>query len=93
MLVLFASNHNKKYAYRQKYEEKDLHLKCVEHLGLFALEKADNVTPHLMIECLSRLLSRAEEFRPILKGSHLFVTTYFSVHESDGEMCIPWNWK
>lgn len=87
-------------------------------LGLYALEKADNITPSLMIDCLNRLLSRAEELSPVLVGSHLWVTTYYSVQvirqgiklfyrncikscvlqlscnmQSDGEICIPWNWK
>ncbi len=77
---------------REKYEEKGLHSKCMEQLGLFQLDKADNITPNLMIDCMTRLLSRAEELYPILNGSHLWITTYYSV-QSDGEICIPWNWK
>lgn len=42
--------------YREKYEERDLHSRCMIELGLYALEKADNVTPSLMIDCLNRLL-------------------------------------
>lgn len=78
--------------FREKYEEKDLHSRCLKELGLFALEKADNITPSLMIDCLSRLLSRAEELYPVLTGTHVWITTYYSV-QSDGEICIPWNWK
>jgi len=77
---------------REKYEERELHAKCMESLNLYALEKADNITPSLMIDCLTRLLSRSAELQPVLSGSHLWITTYYSV-QMDGEVCIPWNWK
>lgn len=77
---------------REKYTEKDLHEKCVKEFNLVALQKDDNVTPTLMIECCSRLLAKKSEFEDALKGTHLWITTYYSVL-SDGELCIPWNWK
>jgi len=80
------------FLFRQKYEEKDLHAKCMADLGLVALEKADNVTPSLMISCCSRLLHSTNRLAPILRGTHLWITTYYSVL-SEGEICIPWNWK
>jgi len=75
---------------RQKYEEKELHAACIKEFGLLGLQKDDNVTPNLMIDCLSRLF--AGRFGDKLKGTHLWITTYYSVL-SDGQICIPWNWK
>jgi len=75
---------------KEKYEEIELHEKCVKELGLVALQKDDNVTPSLMIDCCKRLLEN--QLTLSLQGTHLWITTYYSVL-SDGEICIPWNWK
>lgn len=71
--------------------EKSLHKACIEVLGLLDLRKDDNVTPDLMIKCCERLLKYRNELQD-LSGTHLNITTYYSVL-SDGVMCIPWNWK
>jgi len=98
LMINFISQHmeeakEKLDAYNiQKYEERDLHAKCVQAFGLHALEKADNITPNLMIECCKRLLARVREFESVFRETHLCITTYYSVL-SDGEICIPWNWK
>ncbi|KDR15586.1 T-cell activation inhibitor, mitochondrial isoform X1 [Zootermopsis nevadensis] len=75
-----------------KHVERDLHQRCVEEFDLAALQKDDNITPDLMIECCGHLLRHKTILSPSLKGVHLWVTNYYSVL-SDGEMCIPWNWK
>ncbi|CAL8070728.1 unnamed protein product [Orchesella dallaii] len=98
LLVNFITSHMEEASQKleqyktQKYTEIELHEKCVKVFNLVALQKDDNVTPHLMIECCSRLLSRSTELSSLLKGTHLWITTYYSVL-SDGEICIPWNWK
>ncbi|PSN38453.1 hypothetical protein C0J52_15624 [Blattella germanica] len=65
---------------------------CPAFLLLAALQKDDNITPDLMIECCDRLLKHKAQLFPSLKGVHLWVTTYYSIL-SDGEVCVPWNWK
>ncbi|ODN02384.1 T-cell activation inhibitor, mitochondrial [Orchesella cincta] len=98
LLVNFITNHMEEASQKleqyktQKYTEIDLHEKCVKVFNLVALQKDDNVTPHLMIECCTNLLARSSELSTLLKGTHLWITTYYSVL-SDGEICIPWNWK
>jgi hypothetical protein len=78
--------------FSNKHVERDLHQRCVEEFELAALQKDDNITPDLMIECCDRLLRHKSVLSPSLKGVHLWVTNYYSVL-SDGEMCVPWNWK
>jgi hypothetical protein len=78
--------------FSNKHVERDLHQHCVEEFDLAALQKDDNITPDLMIECCDRLLRHKTVLSPSLKGVHLWVTNYYSVL-SDGEMCVPWNWK
>ncbi|XP_069677058.1 T-cell activation inhibitor, mitochondrial [Periplaneta americana] len=75
-----------------KHVERDLHQRCVEEFGLAALQKDDNITPDLMIDCCNRLLRHKTVLSSSLKGVHLWVTNYYSVL-SDGEMCVPWDWK
>ncbi|CAG7706155.1 unnamed protein product [Allacma fusca] len=96
LLVNFISNNMEEASLKldlyqkEKYEEIELHEKCVKELGLVALQKDDNVTPSLMIDCCKRLLEN--QLTLSLQGTHLWITTYYSVL-SDGEICIPWNWK
>ncbi|XP_049950570.1 T-cell activation inhibitor, mitochondrial-like [Schistocerca serialis cubense] len=75
-----------------KHIERDLCKQCEEVFQLEALQKDDNITPELMIECCTQLLKNVDVLVPVLKGVHLWVTNYYSVL-SGGEMCIPWNWK
>jgi len=98
LLVNFITDHmaeasHKLSVYRKhKYEERDLHSKCIQVFELLALQKDDNVNPTIMIDCCSRMLANSHNLLPLLRGSHLWITTYYSVL-SDGEICIPWNWK
>jgi len=81
------------FLFRQKYLEIDIHAQCIEEFGLVALQKDDNVTPDLMIDCCKRLLKLSAEFKQLLRGTHLWITSgYYSVL-SDGELCIPWDWN
>lgn len=75
-----------------KHVEKDLHQRCIEELELLSLHKEDNVTPDLMIACCTKLLAHKYELGTTFKGRCLWVTNYYSVM-SDGQICIPWNWK
>lgn len=75
-----------------KHVERDLHKQCVAEFELKSLHKEDNVTPDLMIECCARLLEHKNHLSAILKGRYLWITNYYSVM-SDGQICIPWNWK
>ena len=89
----FYSDHNFVITcFSNKHVERDLHQRCVEEFELAALQKDDNITPDLMIECCDRFLRHKTVLSPLLKGVHLWITNYYSVL-SDGEMCVPWNWK
>ncbi|KAJ9600978.1 hypothetical protein L9F63_000873, partial [Diploptera punctata] len=98
LLVAFITQHLEEAAsllgryQTNKYVERELHERCIAEFELAALQKDDNITPDLMIDCCNRLLQHKTLLSPNLKGVHLWVTNYYSVL-SDGEMCIPWNWK
>lgn len=77
--------------FRHKHVEKSLHKACIKVLQLMDLTKDDNVTPELMIKCCERLIEYRNELQ-YLNGTHVNITTYYSVL-SDGVICIPWNWK
>jgi len=72
-------------------EEKHAIAKCTEKFGLSALGKDDNVTPAQMTSCCNQLLEN-ELLKPKVDRARIWVTHYYSLI-SDGEMCIPWNWK
>ncbi|EEB16765.1 conserved hypothetical protein [Pediculus humanus corporis] len=75
-----------------KYVEKDIHSRVVLEFRLLSLRKDDNITPKLMIDCCNNMLKHKNILKPLLNNSSLFITSYFSLL-SDGQMCIPWNWK
>lgn len=79
------------FIFRTKHIEQDLHHKCITALGLQTLHKDDNITPDIMITCMTRLIENKNELFLIAKGVKLKVTNFYSVL-NDGEMCIPWNW-
>ena len=74
------------------YVEHGLHQRCVEEFELAALQKDDNITPDLMIECCDQLFRHKNLLSPLLKIVHLWITNYYSIL-SGGEMCVPWYWK
>jgi len=74
-----------------KHIEKELHKQCLVELGLAALNKDDSVTPDLMTSCLRRLLEHRNQLT-FLKQTRLHITNYYSVM-SDGQICIPWDFK
>lgn len=86
-----AKRLNKHYQ-SHKHIEKDLEKKCVDEFELSDISKDDNISPDLMINCCSRLLRNKESLKYLLEGSHLYVANYYSIM-SDGQICIPWNWK
>ncbi len=59
---------------------------------LSALGKDDNVTPAQMAECCHELMKQQDKLHPFLNEGRLWITHYYSLL-SDGEICIPWNWK
>ena len=75
-----------------KMAELNLVIKCINELGLIQLDKDESLEPEKMISCCSRLLENASKFRHLTHGNHFTVSRYFSVN-SDGVICIPWNWK
>lgn len=75
-----------------KHIERSLHKQCMEEFGLVSLHKEDNVTPDLMITCCSKLIECKGQLLPVLQGRCLYIANYYSVM-SDGQVCIPWNWK
>lgn len=77
---------------RHKHVEEELHRQCVSELQLAALHKDDSVNPDFMTSCLRRLLQHKHQLLSFLPGSHLQVTNYYSVL-SDGQICIPWDFK
>ena len=72
--------------------ELNLVIKCINELGLIQLERDDSLTTPDMIECCNRLLKSAPNIRHLTHGNHILVTRYYSVN-TDGIVCIPWNWK
>lgn len=76
-------------------EEKQLVERCIRELGLSSLGKDDNVTPTQMIAACRRLLEETDGLMSAVPTGHqprLWITHYYSLL-SDGEMCLPWNWK
>jgi len=60
-------------------------------LNLGGLEKDDNVTPQLMIECVGKLLKEKERLH-YLRNARVRISSYYAVLET-GQICIPWNWS
>uniref|UniRef100_A0A0A9Z0P0 T-cell activation inhibitor, mitochondrial n=2 Tax=Lygus hesperus TaxID=30085 RepID=A0A0A9Z0P0_LYGHE len=77
---------------KEKYIERELHQKCLDSLDIITLDKDDCITPQKMIVCCTALYSKSGELKEFLKGTRVTVTNYYSVL-SDGQLCIPWNWK
>ncbi|GBO40647.1 hypothetical protein AVEN_18480-1 [Araneus ventricosus] len=77
--------------FSMKKEEQILHTQCMAQLGLSALEKDDNITPDLMVQCCRRILGDAATLGSNLRGLRLRISHYYSVLQ-DGDICIPWNW-
>ncbi|XP_054717009.1 T-cell activation inhibitor, mitochondrial-like [Uloborus diversus] len=77
---------------KMKTKERQMHMKCMSEFGLGALEKDDNITPNLMIQCCERMLENSSIFKYNLRDIRLHISHYYSVLQ-DGEICIPWNWK
>ncbi|KAI1297252.1 T-cell activation inhibitor, mitochondrial [Halotydeus destructor] len=61
-------------------------------LSLATIEKDDNVTPDLMIECMKRFLQHKDDLANHLVDSKVKISNYYAVQET-GEICIPWNWN
>lgn len=72
--------------------ELTLMIKCINQLGLIQLDRDDSLDTNSVIECCTRLLKSAPDIRHLTHGNHILVTRYYSVN-SDGIVCIPWNWK
>jgi hypothetical protein len=64
---------------------------CVDALSLHSIEKDDNVTPDLMIQCCQRLIANRNALDD-LRDCRLRVSHYYSVL-LDGEVCIPWSFN
>lgn len=77
---------------RMRREEWKLYDSCMTELGLTSLNKDDNVTPDLMVQCCNRLLESNNSLRHYLRNCRLRISHYYSILQ-DGEICIPWNWK
>uniref|UniRef100_A0A8D8PWF6 T-cell activation inhibitor, mitochondrial n=1 Tax=Cacopsylla melanoneura TaxID=428564 RepID=A0A8D8PWF6_9HEMI len=75
-----------------KHIERDLLGQLMSALSLVSLQKDDSVHPALMIQSCTNLLKHQGQLKPLLEKSCIRVTTFYSVM-SDGEICIPWNWK
>ena len=75
-----------------RFEELKLIIKCINELGLIQLDRDDSLDSKTMIQCCEKLLQNASHFRHLTHGNHIVVTRYYSVN-SDGVICIPWNWK
>jgi len=75
-----------------KMAELNLIIKCINELGLIQLDRDDSLDSGTMIKCCSRLLKAAPNIRHLTHGNHIVVSRYYSVN-SDGVICIPWNWK
>ncbi|XP_075212221.1 T-cell activation inhibitor, mitochondrial-like isoform X1 [Lycorma delicatula] len=98
LLVNFITEHlGQASEFLQQYKtnkdvENELLRRCVTELKLAALSKDDCITPNLMIQCCQQLLAKKDELGIQLQGAYLYITNYYSVM-SDGQICIPWNFK
>ena len=72
--------------------ELNLMIQCINQLGLIQLDRDDSLDTQSVIQCCSRLLKSAPDIRHLTHGNHILVTRYYSVN-SDGIICIPWNWN
>lgn len=75
-----------------KYIERDLQARVCATFSLSSLHKDDSIHPALMIQSCQALLQHQGRLSSHLSGMSLQITTYYSVM-SDGEICVPWNWK
>lgn len=75
-----------------KMAELHLIIQCINQLGLIQLDRDDSLENHAMIQCCERLLKEAGKIRHLTHGNHIVVSRYYSVN-SDGVICIPWNWN
>ena len=75
-----------------RFEELNLIIKCINELGLIQLDRDESLFSKNVIECCEKLLHNASKLRHLTHGNHIVITRYYSVN-SDGVICIPWNWK
>ncbi|XP_045194149.2 T-cell activation inhibitor, mitochondrial-like isoform X2 [Mercenaria mercenaria] len=64
---------------------------CNNVLNVSSLQRDDAITPQQMTKCCQRLLDNQQLLNPLLQGTRLKVSTYYTVMK-DGEITIPWNW-
>lgn len=75
------------------YEEKlELLEKVKNEFSLLSVDYDQNVTWPQTQQCCARLLSNTHQLGNLLEGCRLKIAQFYSVM-SDGEVCIPWNWK
>ncbi|XP_076339706.1 T-cell activation inhibitor, mitochondrial isoform X2 [Tachypleus tridentatus] len=77
---------------QMKAKECEMYGRCLAELGLASLEKDDNVTPDLMVECCQKLLENSPLWATYLWNCRLRISQYYCVLQ-DGEICIPWYWE
>ena len=65
---------------------------CCGQLGLQSLCADENISGDQFDSCCERLLRAQTDIHGHLRDGQLRVTHFYTVM-SDGEMCIPWNWK
>lgn len=65
---------------------------CEDNLDVISLSRDDAITPQQMTQCCQRLLDSRALLNPLLSGSRLKISTYYTVMK-DGEVTIPWNWS
>ena len=65
---------------------------CCGELGLQSLLADENISADQFDSCCQRLLQAQTDIQEYLRHGQLRVTNFYTVM-SDGEMCIPWNWK
>ncbi|KAH3849886.1 T-cell activation inhibitor, mitochondrial-like [Dreissena polymorpha] len=64
---------------------------CRGQLNVSEISRDDAITPKQMTECCQRLLDSQRQLNPLLQGTKLKVSTYYTLMK-DGELTIPWNW-
>lgn len=64
---------------------------CHDKLTASQITQDDAITPKQMTECCQRLLDMQHVINPMLEGTKLKISTYYTLTR-DGEITIPWNW-
>lgn len=79
------------FIFRHSFYMEQVMEQCNNVLNVSSIQRDDAITPQQMTQCCQRLLDSRVVINRLLQGTHLKVSTYYTVM-NDGEITIPWNW-